>query len=146
MKTLWMTMLTLAFALSFSATVAHGQASMGGKAGLEKTVKTFFDFVKANDIDKVKSYYTADYTFVGPDGNLLTVEERIKVMKEGTGVRLQSADDIAVRTYGTTTGISTGIVTSTNPAGGSGKSRFTQVWIWQRSRWRLAASHVTPIQ
>lgn len=146
MKQLWMVLLTLAFALSFSVHVAHGQKGMANKAGLEKTVKTFFDFVKANDIDKVKSYYTADYTFVGPDGNLLTVEQRIKVMREGTGARLQSADDIAVRTYGTTTGISTGIVTSTSPAGVSGKSRFTQVWIWQKSRWLLAASHVTPIQ
>lgn len=145
MKKVCMTAIMLALALSFSVIVAHGQRAMGNRAGLEKTVKTFFDFVKANNIDKVTWYYTADYTFVGPDGNLLTREERIKVMRDGTGARLQSADDIAVRTYGTT-GVSTGIVTSTSPAGVTGKSRFTQVWIWQGGRWRLAASHVTPIQ
>lgn len=142
MKRIITTALMVVVAFSLSLTVSQSKP-MSDKAGLEKTVNTFFGFVKANDVDKIKTYYTADYTFTDPDGKMMSGEERIKVMKERR-VIFVSASDITVRTYGNA-GIATGIATTTNASGATEKSRFMQVWTWQAGRWRLAASQVTRI-
>lgn len=114
------------------------------KAELEKTVNTFFGFVKNNDLDKIKSYYTADYTFTGPNGKIMNAEARLQVMKNQAGTFV-SASDITVRTYGSA-GIATGIANTTNSSGANEQARFIQVWIWQGGRWRLAASQVTRVE
>jgi ketosteroid isomerase-like protein len=142
MKRILITTLMLIVAVAVSATVSQAQ---GNKAELEKTVNTFFGFVKANDVDKIKTYYTADYTFTGPDGKMMSMADRIKMLKDGTGATFEGVSDITVRTYGSA-GLATGI-TTTKPAGGEPeKSRFLQVWTWQGAQWRLAASQVTPIK
>jgi ketosteroid isomerase-like protein len=143
MKKMIMTALMLFVASSFSVALSQDK-SMGNKAELEKTVNTFFGFVKANDVDKIKTYYTADYTFTGPDGKMLSGDERLKMLKDGGGPTFDSASDIAVRTYGNT-GVATGIATTKNASGGTQQSRFIQVWTWQGGQWRLAASQVTSI-
>jgi ketosteroid isomerase-like protein len=140
MKRIAMTALILVAALSISVSVSQGKDA-GDKAGLEKTVNTFFGFVKSTDLDKIKSYYTADYTFTGPNGKMMGGEERLQVMKNQAGTFV-SASDISVRTYGST-GIATGIANTKNSSGAAEQSRFIQVWIWEGGRWRLAASQVT---
>src|SRR5258705_11573431 len=95
------------FVVCLSLSSAVSQETMGDTAGLEKTVNTFFGFLKTNDVDKVKSYYTADYTFTGPDGKVMSAEDRAKMLKSSPG-SFVSVSDIAVRTYGNT-GVSTGI-------------------------------------
>jgi ketosteroid isomerase-like protein len=124
--------------------VCLGQKAMGNKAGLEKTVNAFFELVKASNADKIKTYYTADYSFTGPDGKMVNAEERIKMMKDGTGPTVLSSSDITVRTYGNS-GLATGLVTTKNSSGATQQSRFIQVWVWKAGRWWLAASQVTPI-
>jgi hypothetical protein len=143
MKRIIMTALTLVVASSFSVALSQGK-SMGNKAGLEKTVNTFFGFIKANDVDKIKSYYTADYTFTGPDGKMMTAAERLAMLKAPGNPTFVSASDITVRTYGNA-GLSTGIATTTNASGATEQSRFIQVWIWSAGKWHLAASQVTRI-
>ncbi len=143
MKKMIMSALMLFVASTFSVALSQGK-SMGNKAGLEKTVNTFFGFVKANDVDKMRTYYTSDYTFTGPDGKMVSAEERLKMLKDGGGPTFASASDITVRTYGNA-GIATGIATTNTASGGTEQSRFIQVWTWQGGRWRLAASQVTRI-
>ena len=142
MKRIFITALMLIGALAISATVSQAQ---GDKAGLEKTVNAFFDFVKANDVDKIRAHYTADYTFTGPDGKMMSMADRIKMLKDGTGAAFQSVSDIVVRTYGSG-GLATGIVTTKAVEAEPEHSRFLQVWTWQGEQWRLAASQVTPIK
>ena len=142
MKRIFMTTLTLIGVLAVSASVSQAQ---GDKAGLEKTVNAFFDSVKANDVDKIKAYYTADYTFTGPDGKMMSMADRIKMLKDGTGAAFQSVADIVVRTYGSG-GLATGIVTTKAVEAEPEQSRFLQVWTWQGEQWRLAASQVTPVK
>lgn len=114
------------------------------RAGLEQTAKIFFDAVKANDTAKIKSYYTPDYTFTGPDGKMMNGEERLKVMAARGTDPFLSYSDLNVRTY-RSTGVVTGIATTKNSTGGTDQGRFTQAWTWQRGRWWLAASHVSRI-
>jgi len=139
-----MTMAALIFVAFSISAVIYGQKAMGNKAGLEKTVNSFFELVKASNADKIKTYYTADYSFTGPDGKMVNGEERIKMMKDGTGPTVLSSSDITVRTYGNS-GLATGLVTTKNSSGATQQSRFIQVWVWKAGRWWLAASQVTPI-
>src|SRR2546421_9466680 len=100
------------FAMSFVfVTETKGQKTakpQGNKAGLEQTVNELFDAIKAGNVEKIKSHYTSDYTFTGPDGKMLGVEERLKQMaaRETT---LVDVSGINVRTYGST-GVVTGAV------------------------------------
>jgi hypothetical protein len=142
MKRIAVTALVLLVALTFPSAVSHGKP-MGSKAGLEKIVNTFFDLVKANNVDKMRTYYTTDYSFTGPEGNIMGVEERLKVLKESGGTFV-SASGITVRTYGNA-GVVTGIATTRNSSGASEQSRFIQMWTWQGGRWRLVASQLTRI-
>ena len=141
MKRIAVTTLVLLNTLAFPA-LSHGKP-MANKASLEKTVNTFFDFVKANNVDKMKTYYTTDYSFTGPEGSIMGAEERLKVLKESGGIFV-SASGITVRIYGTA-GVVTGIATTKNSSGAAEQSRFIQMWTWQGGRWRLAASQVTRI-
>lgn len=138
------TMAALIFVVFSVSAVCYGQKAMGNKAGLEKTVNSFFELVKASNADKIKAYYTADYTFTGPDGKMVNAAERVKMLKEGTGPTVLTSSDITVRTYGNS-GLATGLVTTKDSSGTTQQSRFIQVWVWQAGRWQLAASQVTPI-
>jgi ketosteroid isomerase-like protein len=115
----------------------------GDKAGLEQTAKAFLDAIKAANIEKIKGYYTADYTFTGPDGKIMSGEERLKMLSAGADP-VQSFSDVTVRTHGNT-GVVTGVSTNKDASGATGQSRFLQVWTWQGGHWRLAASQVTRI-
>jgi ketosteroid isomerase-like protein len=117
---------------------------MGNKASLENTVNTFFEAVKANNVDKIRSYYTADYIFTGPDGKMMSAEERLAMLKDRGGNTFNEASDITVRTYGNA-GVATGVANTTTPSGSTERARFIQVWTWQGGRWRLAASQVTNV-
>jgi hypothetical protein len=142
MKRIAVTTLVLLVALTFPSAVSQGKP-MADKAGLEKTVNTFFDLVKANNVDKIKPYYTTDYSFTGPEGNIMGAEERLNVLKESGGTFL-GASGITVRIFGSA-GVVTGIATTKNSSGATEQSRFIQMWTWQRGRWRLAASQLTRI-
>ena len=142
MKRIAVTTLVLLVTLTFPSAVSHGKP-MGSKAALEKTVNAFFDLVKANNVDKMKTYFTTDYSFTGPEGNIMGADERLKVLTE-SGTNFVSTSGITVRTYGNA-GVVTGIATTKNSSGATEQSRFIQMWTWQGGRWRLAASQVTRI-
>ena len=144
MKRFVVTGLMLLVASSFSVVLSQSKKATGNKAGLEKTVHAFFEFVKANDLARIKSYYTADYTFTGMDGKIMGAEERLKVL-QAPGNTFVSASDITVRTYGGS-GVATGIAMTKDSTGATAQSRFIQMWTWQGGRWRLAASQVTKIE
>lgn len=144
MKRLVIAALILIAALSVSVTVSQAKKTTANKATLEKTVNTFFEAVKANNVDKIRTYYTADYTFTGPDGKIMSADERLSMLKNRGGNIFNEASDITVRTYGST-GVATGVADTTTPSGSTERARFIQVWTWQGGRWRLAASQVTTV-
>jgi len=99
---------------------------------------------KVNDLNKVRTYFTADYPFTGPDGKMVSSEERLRSLKE-QGSNLVSTPGIITREYGNA-GMVTGIVTTKTPSGGTEQSRFIQLRVWQAGEWMLAASQVTRIE
>jgi ketosteroid isomerase-like protein len=115
----------------------------GNKAGLEQTATPLLEAITAGDIDKIRGYYTTDYTFTGPDGKMVSGEERLKQMA-APGSPRQTFSDVKVRTYGST-GVVTGTATTKNSSGGTEQFRFTQTWTQQGGRWRLAAGQGTRI-
>jgi ketosteroid isomerase-like protein len=148
MKRFFLVALMLFAATSLFAADHHNKGTgkgkaQGNKAGLEHAVHELFEAIKAGNVEKVRGTYTADYTFTGPDGKMISGEERIKVMSSGA-VTVVNVTDINARTYGPT-GVVTGEVTTKNASGATEQTRFTQTWTWQGGRWRLAASHVTRI-
>jgi ketosteroid isomerase-like protein len=144
MKRIVIAALIVIGALSVSVSVSQAKKTMGNKASLEKTVNTFFEAVKASNVDRIRTYYTADYTFTGPDGKMMTAEERLAMFKNRGGNTFNEAAEITVRTYGNT-GVATGVANTTTPSGTTERGRFIQVWTWQGGRWRLAASQVTTV-
>ena len=116
------------------------------KQGLLSAVRIngYFDALKANEFDKVKAYFTDDYTFTAQDGKMANRDERLRVLRE-QGSNLVSVSDITTRMYGNA-GVVTGMVTTKTAAGATEQSRFLQVWVWQKSDWLIAAAQATRIQ
>ena len=115
------------------------------KEGLVNAAKALFEAVKANDVDKIKTYYGADYTFTGPDGKTVNGEERLRVMKAQGAGNFMGAADLETRLYGDAA-IVTGVATTKSPTGATEQSRFIQVWIMQGENLRLVATQVTRIE
>jgi ketosteroid isomerase-like protein len=141
-------LLTAPLLLSVFATVnGAGKVetnALQDKASLEQAVNQFLDAVKAGNVEKIKTTYTPDYTFTGPDGKIMSGEERLKMLSSGTAGTVQNFSDVNVRTYGNT-GVATGVALNKSASGATGQTRFLQVWTWQGGHWRLAASQVTAI-
>lgn len=144
MKRMMKTALMIAVAALISLTVCQTCKAQGDKAGLEKTANAFLDAIKARDTAKIKTYYTDDYTFTGPDGKIMSGEERLKAVAAPDAMMVDNFSDIKVRTYGST-GVVTGMANNKNNSGATEQTRFTQAWTWKGGRWWLAASHVSRI-
>lgn len=93
-------------------------------------------------------YLADNYIFTGPDGLVIGKAQSIEDLKSGN-LKLQAAslDDTKVQVYG-----NTAIVTyASNDKGTykgkdiSGKTRWTDVFVKQKGRWRIVASHGSPV-
>ena len=115
------------------------------RQGLVNAVKLFFDAVKADDFDKIKSNYAADYTFTGPNGKVTDAEGRLRVLKAQGGNNFVSASELVYRLYGDAA-VVTGVATTKTAGGGTEQARFIQVWTMQGGNLRLVASQVTRIE
>jgi ketosteroid isomerase-like protein len=94
-------------------------------------------------------YLADNYVFTGPDGLSMGKAQSIEDLKSGN-LKLQAAslDDTNVQVYG-----NTAIVTySSNDKGTykgkdiSGKTRWTDVFVKQKGRWMIVASHGSRVQ
>lgn len=129
--------------LAASVTSVMGQAKKPiTKSGLVNAVKSFFDAVKSDDYDKLKTVYGSDYTFTGPDGKMTNAEERLRLLKAQGGSNFVDATELVYRLYGDGA-VVTGVATTKTATGAVDKSRFIQVWTMQGGNLRLVASQVT---
>lgn len=132
--------------LASPLTLVMGQAKKPiSKQGLVDAVKSFFDAVKVNDYDKLKTFYAPDYTFTGPDGKMVTAEGRVSGLKAQGGSNFVEATEIATRVYGDSA-VVTGIAVTKTASGGTEKARFLQVWIMEGGHYRLVASQATKME
>ena len=100
--------------------------------------------VLKGDTSPSERYLAENYVFTGPDGLSMGKAQNIQDLKSGD-LKLQAAslDDSKVQVYG-----DTAIVTySSNDKGTykgkdiSGKTRWTDVFVKQKGRWMMVASH-----
>ena len=139
----------LAFVLIIAGSLVHAVVAQTKKPitreGLVNAVKIFFDAVKADDYDVIKTNYAADYSFTGPNGRTTNGEERIRLLKQQGGSNFLGVSDLNYRIYGDAA-VVTGIAATKTTAGGTEQSRFIQVWTMQGSNLRLVASQVTRLE
>jgi ketosteroid isomerase-like protein len=101
------------------------------------------------DTGPSERYLADNYVFTGPDGLTMGKAQSIEDLKSGN-LKLQAAslDDTKVQAYG-----DTAIVTySSNDKGTykgkdiTGKTRWTDVFVKQKGRWMIVASHGSTVQ
>ncbi len=144
-------MLIAAFPLALAQT-AQGQSSQaagsqGGNAEQAVTarMRALLDALHKNDLAVVGQFYTEDYTFSGPTGQIQSRAERLETIKVSPTPASLVFTDLKVRTY-CDAALVTGRATSQAEGGSQGQnSQVTWVWIRQSGTWRLAAAQVTPI-
>jgi ketosteroid isomerase-like protein len=104
-------------------------------------VTAFFQAIEANDLDKIKTYYAADYTFTGPNRKSVNAEERIRGLKAQGGSNIMAHSQVLYRLYGDV-GVVTGVATTKTATGASEQSRSIQVWAMQNGKPQLVASRL----
>ncbi len=90
-----------------------------------------------------------DYTFVSPDGRLVTRSEDLADLKSGA-YKAESAtvDDVKVRVYGGDTAVVTGRTVLKGTYKGqdiSGEYRFTDTFVKDKGEWRCVATQSTRV-
>lgn len=105
--------------------------------------------VLKGDTGPSERYLGNSYVFTGPDGSSIGKAQSIEDLKSGS-LKLQAAslDNSKVQVYG-----DTAIVTfSSNDKGTykgkdiSGKTRWTDVFVKQKGRWMMVATHGSTVQ
>lgn len=101
------------------------------------------------DVAFMERLYHTDYTFISPDGQLVTRSEDIADIKSGAfKAESSSVDDLKVRIYGGDTAVVTGRGTLKGTYKGrdiSGEYRFTDTFLKEKSEWRCVATQSTRI-
>jgi uncharacterized protein (TIGR02246 family) len=101
-----------------------------------------------NDADALSTLWATDYTFVNPEGIVLTRDKRLAMLRSGElKIETYSRDDESIRVYG-----STAVVTyrSTVAAARNGKDisssrRVITVLVKRDGRWQVVAQQSTRV-
>jgi ketosteroid isomerase-like protein len=119
----------------------------------ERAVRDAMDNFKQaildSDVDELTRIWTNDYTFINPQGRLVTRAERLANLSSGnTDVSvIDSEREITVRVYGdmavvqnlsTLHGVFNGVPTDTDLRG-------TFVWVRRTGRWQLLTNQLTAV-
>ena len=131
-----------------AATRASGKESPQDAAVLA-AMENYKQAVLASDVTELAEMWTDDYTFINPQGVIVTKAQRLANFASGStnvGV-IDSEREITVRVYGdmavvqnlsTLRGTFSGQPTATDLRG-------TFVWVRRDGRWRLVTNQLTPV-
>ena len=135
------------------AVTAPSAARGGAAAPRERAVLAAMDAFKQAILDRdtaeLARTWTEDYTFINPQGGLVTREQRLANLGSGsTNVQvIENEREITVRLYGdaavvqnlsTLRGSFSGSPTDTDLRG-------TFVWVRREGRWQLVTNQLTPV-
>jgi len=112
-------------------------------------MENFKQAILASDVAELARIWTADYTFINPQGAVVTRAQRLANIASGnTNVAvIDNEREITVRVYGdmaavqnlsTLRGTFSGAPTDTDLRG-------TFVWVRRDGRWRLVTNQLTPV-
>ena len=102
-----------------------------------------------SNVDELTRIWTEDYTFINPQGRIVTRAQRLANLSSGnTDVSIiDSEREITIRVYGdmavvqnlsTLHGVFNGVPTDTDLRG-------TFVWVRRNGRWQLLTNQLTPV-
>ena len=123
--------------------------SSGAEQDIMRIEQEMLAAVLKGDTGPSERYLGNSYVFTGPDGSSIGKAQSIEDLKSGS-LKLQAAslDNSKVQVYG-----DTAIVTfSSNDKGTykgkdiSGKTRWTDVFVKQKGRWMMVATHGSTVQ
>ena len=119
----------------------------------ERAVRDAMDNLKQaiidSNVDELTRIWTEDYTFINPQGRIVTRAQRLANLSSGnTDVSIiDSEREITIRVYGdmavvqnlsTLHGVFNGVPTDTDLRG-------TFVWVRRNGRWQLLTNQLTPV-
>ena len=138
---------TLAAAASAALAAGVG-ASDGAVAQLIELDATVGRAIVAGDFDALDRLYADDFSFVAPDGRVVSRAERLDAFRSGRLRYLETSHaDVAVRVEGSLA-VVTGRARTRFVAAGvedAGSYRYTSVWRRDGESWRVAATQATKI-
>lgn len=116
---------------------------------VERTEREYNEVFLVPNAESFDKFHTDDFYTTSENPARITVKASILYYLKNVGMRpgtLSSVNtsDLKVRVYGTTavaTGIWKTTAISTNNNEVNKTERFTRIWIKEKDRWRLAASH-----
>jgi ketosteroid isomerase-like protein len=129
--------------------LAAQNKSSGTEQEVMRIEKEMLAAMLKGDASPSERYLADNYVFTGPDGLNMGKAQSIEDLKSGN-LKLQAAtlDNSKVQVYG-----DTAIVTySSNDKGTykgkdiSGKTRWTDVFVKQKGRWMIVATHGSPVR
>lgn len=117
---------------------------------LEKRSKEYSDALTKRDIAALEKIWADDYTFINPQGELVTKAERIANLKSGaTEFQAIGSRREKLHVHGNVA-VDIGRVTLHGTKYGgqesSGEYRYTDVWLKAGGSWQLLANQITLIR
>ena len=133
--------------LVFGVTILAKTQTGSAEQELMKLENQWINAVVKADVAVLDQILADDYTWTGPEGNVITKAEILAFLKspEGTGLTSAVIDEMKVRVYG-----DAAVVLGRSTEKGQSKgtaftdhSAWTDFWIKQAGRWRVVAEHVS---
>lgn len=133
---------------SKSASSTHSSKSTD--AALEKRFQEYADALTKRDLAALDKIWASDYTFINPQGQLVTKAERMANLKSGaTEFKAINPQREKLKLHGDMA-VDVGRVTleGTKYAGqeSSGEYRYMNVWMNDHGQWQLLANQITLIK
>ncbi|MBB5161168.1 nuclear transport factor 2 family protein [Mycobacterium sp. AZCC_0083] len=101
----------------------------------------------ASDVTALGELLDEDAIFTGPDGNLYTREDDLRV--HGTGHQVMTRvdeEELRISTFGDDVGVTFFLGTLEGTVGGDpikARMRYTRTWKHDNTRWRIIAAHAS---
>jgi ketosteroid isomerase-like protein len=135
-------------ALAAGPSAARATASPQERA-VHEAMENLKQYIVERNVPALSELWTEDYTFINPQGGLVTREQRIANLTSGnTNVQIiDNEREITIRVYGdmavvqnlsTLRGTFSGAPTDTDLRG-------TFVWVRRNGQWRLVTNQLTPV-
>jgi ketosteroid isomerase-like protein len=114
---------------------------------LTKIENDWADSYVKRDASFVQRIAADDFTFIGPNGNMVDKADYVKSMTGDTVFTGFKIDNLKIRTYGDAA-VVIGLATITAKTKGedeSGQYSFTDVFVKQKGEWKAVSGQVTPV-
>lgn len=136
-----------ALLLASDSVRAADPARASDEQQLTKIENDWADSYVKRDSSFVQRIAADDFSFIGPDGNMVNKADYVKSLTGDTVFTGFKIDNLKIRTYGDAAiviGLAT-ISAKTKGEDESGQYSFTDVFVKQKGEWKAVSGQVTPV-